>query len=58
MQRLAAACDWRSAVEIHGEHLHESTTRMIQGLHRQMNLANGMTSRLLTTGHRELKDAA
>ncbi len=58
MQQLAAARDWRSAVAIQSEFLRESITQMTQGMHRQMELAKGITSRLLTTGERKMKDAA
>ena len=58
MQRLAAVRDWREALEIQNEYIRESMAGMTQGMHRQMDLAGTMTSRLLATGREGLKDAA
>ena len=53
MQRLAAVRDWREALEIQNEYMRESMAGMTQGMHRQMDLAGTMTSRLLGDRARE-----
>lgn len=58
MQRLAATRDWREALEIQHDYVHQTMTRLGQGMTRQMEMAGDMTSRWLSARQDGLKKAA
>lgn len=58
MQRLAATRDWREALEIQHDFVHQSMARLGEGMTRQMEMAGDMTSRWLSARQDGLKKAA
>lgn len=58
LQRLAATRDWREAMEIQHDYVHQSMTRLGQGMTRQMEMAGDMASRWFSARQDGLKKAA
>lgn len=58
VQRLMQCRDWREMAEIQGSFVRESLSRMAHAVNYQLELGNAVTTKMLSIGREQVRDAA
>jgi hypothetical protein len=58
MQRLMKARDWREIAEIQGSFMRDSLSRIAHAMNYQLELGNAVTTRMLSIGREQVREAA